>query len=52
MKGITIGIIEVYSDDGDGFDKLLEVAKESAEIIREDNWPVRLFNGIKKIFEK
>ena len=52
MKGITIGIFSVYSDDGDDFDTLLDVLKKSYGIGQIEPWTAKFFNGIKKILNK
>ena len=52
MKGITVGIFSVYSDDGDDFDTLLNVLEKSYRIGQIEPWRAKFFNGIKKLLRK
>ena len=52
MKGITIGIFGVYSDDGDDFDTLLGVLEKAYGVGQIEPWTEKIFNGIKKLFKK
>jgi hypothetical protein len=52
MKGITIGIFSVYSDDGDDFDTLLSVLEKAYWIGQIEPWSDKLLNGMKRLFKK
>jgi hypothetical protein len=49
MKGITIGIFSVYSDDGDDFKTLLDVLEKAYRIGQIEPWTAKFFNGIKRL---
>ena len=52
MKGVTVGMFSVYSDDGDDFDTLLDVLEKAYGIGQIEPWTAKFIEGIKRLFRK
>jgi len=49
MKGLTIGIFSVYSDDGDDFDTLLGVLEKAYGVGQIESRTDKFIYGIKRL---